>query len=119
MKHAIVLLLAAASVIAADATGRWSGALIVKDDGGERSLPALFVLKQEGAVVTGTGGPPNDPSPLQNGKLADGVITFELSRDGSVLRFKLKLNVDEIAGDVTREHDGQTEQGRLLVKREK
>lgn len=64
MKHAIVLLLAAASLIAADATGRWSGALIVKDDVGERSLPALFVLNQEGAVVTGTGGPPNDPSPL-------------------------------------------------------
>ena len=47
-------------VFAADATGRWSGTLTVSSDGGERALTAALVLKQDGANLTGTAGPPDD-----------------------------------------------------------
>ena len=120
MRYIILLLAAAISLVAADATGRWSGNLIVpSDDGAEQSHPALLVLKQEGGTLTGTAGPAEDQQPFQNGTVDNGVVTFELARGESVMRFNLKQDGDEIKGDVTREREGQTQRAKLVAKREK
>jgi hypothetical protein len=119
MRRLFLFLVAALTLLAADATGRWKGELITTGDGGEQSHPAMVVLKQDGTALTGTAGPEDDQNPIEKGRVDDGVITFELSRDGGVMRFNLKQNGDEIAGEVTREREGQTQRARLVLKREK
>lgn len=119
MKHMLLFVITAMGLAAADATGRWSGSLVVSGDEGERSLPALLVLKQEGANLTGTAGPPEDQQSIENGKVENDVVTFELIRDGHRLRFTLKVTGEEIAGDVTREDQGQMQKAKFGAKREK
>lgn len=115
MKHLVVLLFAAASLIAADATGKWSGTMT--PDGREPG-PAHLALTQEGSKLTGTAGPnPGEQHPIQNGKAEGGVLTFEVATGDHVMTFVLKHQGDEIAGDIRRERDGGTQTAKLAVKR--
>ena len=122
MKHRLVTalaitILAGAIVIAADATGTWTGTLTPADGNGG---PAHLVLKQEGEKLTGTAGPdPGEQHPIEKGKADNGVLTFELSTGGGVMKFALKQEGDEITGDITRERDGRTQMAKLAVKRAK
>jgi len=118
MKHILLLTFAAVSLMAADATGSWSGTLTTpdKDDPG----PALLILKQEGIKLTGTAGPDaNEQHAIENGKAENGTITFELPRENGVMKFTLKQEGDEIKGDITRERDGEKQTAKLAVKRDK
>jgi hypothetical protein len=121
MRLLLLSTLAATALIAADATGVWVGSLIVPGpEGGERSGPAHLVLKQEGTKLTGTGGPrAGEQHPIQNGVVADGNVTFEMSSEGGLMKFSLRLDGDDLAGTVTREREGRTESARLAVKRQK
>ena len=79
MKHIFLLALAAVNLMAADATGTWTGTLTRMTDEGERPGPAHLVLKQEGGKVTGTGGPDaGEQQPIENGKAENGNLTFEI-----------------------------------------
>jgi hypothetical protein len=116
MKTFFLILIAALTLSAADATGIWTGNLIV--DGQNR--PAHLVLKQDGTKLTGTGGPTVDEQEaISNGKAEDGTLTFEVAHGERSMKFVLKLEGDEIKGDVTREADGQKQFAKLEVKREK
>ena len=121
MKHILLLTFAAASLIAADATGRWTGTLTpAAPDGSQQQHPALLVLKQDGVKLTGTAGPDaSDQTPIENGKAENGVLYFEASKDNAIMKFTLKHEGDEITGDITREREGQTQTAKLSVKREK
>ncbi len=121
MKYILLLAVAAASLVAADVTGKWTGTLNVPTaDGGERPGPAYLVLHQDGTKVTGTAGPSAaEQDAIQNGKAEDGNVTFELSREGWLMKFVLRQDADELKGDVTRERDGQTETAKLTANREK
>lgn len=121
MKHILLLVLSAAATLAADANGKWTGTLTVPTpEGIERSGPALLVLKQEGTRLTGTAGPhAGEQMSIDNGKAEDGKLTFEVSTGGGIMKFILRQEGDEIKGDVTRERDGQQQQAKLAVKREK
>ena len=116
MKHALLLVLAAATLFAADATGKWSGTLSDDNPG-----PALLILKQEGTALTGTAGPnANERHDIQNGKADNGKISFEVPvGDGGVLKFVLVQDGDQIKGQVTGERRGQVQTATLAVKREK
>ncbi len=115
MKHIFLLTLAATSLIAADATGRWTGTL-TPPDGGQH--PALLVLKQDGVKLTGTAGPNADEQiPIVNGKAENGSLYFEISKEGVIMKFTLKHEGDEITGDITREREGEKQTARLAVKR--
>ena len=104
MKPILLMPLLAATMMAADATGRWIGALTVP---GEQSRPAHLVLKQDGSKLTGTAGPDEGQQhPIEDGKAEDGTITFNLPTGEVVMKFKLKHEGEEIKGDVTRERDG-------------
>jgi hypothetical protein len=117
MKRLLLLLVSAVTLLAADATGKWTGTL-TPDDGGEG--PAYLVLKQEGTKLTGTAGPGEDKqTPIENGKVDGATITFELPAGGGVMKFALKQQGEEIKGDVSRESDGQKQTAKLAVKREK
>jgi hypothetical protein len=117
MTHLFLVALTAVTLNAADATGTWTGTL-TPAGGDNRNLPAHLVLKQEGTTLTGTAGADaSEQRPIRNGKVEDGTLTFELPNDETVMKFKLKLDGDEIAGDVTREREGQTQMATLSVKR--
>ena len=117
MKHVFLIALAAATLVAADATGTWTGTLTPSGSDGQ-PRPAHLVLKQEGDKLTGTAGPDaSQQQPIQNGKAENGNLTFELATDDSVMKFAVKQQGDEITGDVTRERAEQTQKAKLAVKR--
>ena len=118
MKHFFLLILATMTLIAADATGTWTGSLMVPGDGGENH-PARLVLKQDGSKLTGTAGPSaGEQHEIQNGKVEDGVLTFDVPTGETTMKFTLKQDGDEIKGDISREHEGETQHAKLAVKRE-
>lgn len=121
MKHILLIALAAATLMAADATGKWTGTLVVSTPEGEKQdRTAHLILKQEGSVVTGTAGPNADEQhPIEKGRWEDGHLTFEIAGEDSVMKFSLKQDGDEIKGDVAREREGRKETATLAVKRER
>ena len=115
MQRLLLIALTAATLVAADATGTWTGTLTPSDG---TSGPARLVLKQEGDKVTGTAGPDaTEQHTIENGKAESGNLTFQVSTPGGVMKFALKQHGAEISGDVTRERDGKTESAKLAVKR--
>jgi hypothetical protein len=122
MKHILLLTFAAVSLLAADATGKWTGTLTMAPPGGgaDEQRPAFLVLKQDGVKLTGTAGPDaNEQHEIANGKAENGSITFDVSTENSVMKFTLKHEGDEIKGEITRERDGQKQTAKLAVKRDK
>lgn len=119
MKHLLLLALAAFGLLAADATGTWTGTFVPSDGDGS-GMPAHFVLKQEGTTLTGTAGPnAGEQHEIANGKAENGVLTFEVPQGDAVMRFELKQDNDEITGDISRERNGRKQTAKLSVKREK
>lgn len=118
VKILLALSLAAMTLTAADATGKWSGTIVRLDpDSDGEPKPAYLVLKQDGTKLTGTGGPSADQQfEIQQGKADDGRLTFQIPDHG--MTFDLKLEGDEITGEITRENDGQTRKAKLTVKRQ-
>ena len=118
MKHLLLFALTAASMLAADATGKWTGTLTPSGD--SNSHPAMLVLKQEGSSVTGTAGPDEgERHNIQNGKIENDSITFEVPQGETVMKFNLKLEGDQLQGDITRQRGDQTQTAKLNLKREK
>jgi hypothetical protein len=118
MKFFLGLMLSVAALLAADATGTWTGSLT--RDGGETG-PAHLVLKQDGQKITGTAGPgPEEQHGIQNGKSEAGKITFEVPGENGTMKFVLKHEGDEIKGDVSMDRgDGEVRRGQLAVTRSK
>jgi hypothetical protein len=117
MKNILVFLLAAISLVAADATGTWTGTFTPD---GQEAGSAHLVLKQEGTKLTGTAGPhAGEQLEIQNGKAEDGNLTFEVAAKDSTMKFVLKQEGDEIKGNVSREREGQVQTAKLAVTRGK
>jgi hypothetical protein len=118
MKSLCVMLLAAISLLAADVTGKWSGKILAKTPEGEQELTAYVVLTQDGNKVTGTAGPDaGEQYPIENGKIQDGKLTFQVSAGGGTLSFAVKPDGDRMSGDAKLERDGQTMTGVLSIAR--
>ena len=116
MTYALLLAISTLTLMTADATGTWTGTLTPDSDGQAR--PAYLVLKQEGDKLTGTGGgSAEEQIPIQNGKVDNGTLTFELNTGSFVMSFRVKQQGDEISGDVRRERDGKIQTAKLAVKR--
>ncbi len=115
MRHALVLLLAAASLLAADATGIWTGTFTPQ---GQDEGTAHMVLKQEGSVLTGTAGPrAEEQMQIQHGKVENGVVTFEIATEDSVMKFVLHQDGEELKGEASREVDGEHQTAKVAVHR--
>jgi len=115
MTHFLVMAFATTMLAAADVTGSWRGTFTPE---GRDAGPALLILKQEGTAVTGTAGPDeNERHAISKGKVENDTVVFEVETPGGVMKFALKQKGDELAGDVTRERDGQQQAAKLAVKR--
>ncbi len=120
MKRILLLLLAAAGMLMADATGKWTGTLTVSTPDGERPSSAYLVLKQDGTTLTGTAGRnAEEQNAIQNGKVENGKLTFELPIGEATMKFALEQKGEVIEGDVSAEAQGQKLTARLSVKLEK
>lgn len=120
MKTILLLTLAAASVFAADATGKWTGTLTPVGDGAGGGGPALLMLKQDGTKLTGTAGPDaNQQREIQDGKAENGNLSFDLPFGGGMMKFVLKQEGEEIKGDIAAERNGEKMNAKLALKREK
>ncbi len=85
---AIVTLLAA-SAMGSDLTGKWSGTF--KVDGGDHMVPQLFILKQQGKTLSGSGGPnAGEQYPIENGRIDDDEARFELTTGEWKFAYDLK-----------------------------
>jgi hypothetical protein len=122
MGRILLFAMAAVNLLAADATGKWTGTLTIATAyGGENPGPAYLVLQQDGKKLTGTAGPnAGEQLPIQNGAAEDGRLTFEIApQGGAVIKFVLKQDGDEIKGDVEGDRGGQKQSAKLAVKRDK
>jgi opacity protein-like surface antigen len=114
----LLALLAAAIAMAADVSGKWTGSF-TPENGDAQS--ALLVLKQDGAVITGTAGPDeNQQFPIQTGK-ADGnkIVLDVVPTEGTVYHVELVLDGDHMKGDFTAKRDDQTMTAKLDLTRVK
>ena len=92
--------LLAASAMAGDLTGKWSGTF--KVDGGDHNVPQLFILKQQGKALTGSGGPnAGEQYPLENGRIDGDEVRFELTTGEWKFAYDLKqAGPDGLKGDL-------------------
>ena len=92
--------LLAASAMAGDLTGKWSGTF--KVDGGDHNVPQLFILKQQGKTLTGSGGPnAGEQYPLENGRIDGDEVRFELTTGEWKFAYDLKqTGPDGLKGDL-------------------
>lgn len=100
MKRAIaVVLLLAMNAIAGDLTGKWSGTF--RADGADHDVPQLFVLKQDGNKLTGSGGPDqSEQYPIENGKVDGDRVRFEITTGEWKFAYDLKAIDARMAGDL-------------------
>jgi autotransporter translocation and assembly factor TamB len=98
----MALLFLAATALAADLTGKWTGHI---NDPGGGSHDLTLELKSDGDKVTGTmtGGPPNGDKQRLSGKLAGDDLSFDIKAQGPggeamTLSFKGKVSGNHIVG---------------------
>jgi hypothetical protein len=98
MRLFIGFLFLALSAFAADVTGKWKAAM----QGPDGEMELTFVLKQDGANVTGSVSSPMGDMAISEGKIDDaGAISFTVATDqfkvthkGAVAGDEMKLKVD-------------------------
>ncbi len=101
---AIGLLLTAATCLAADVDGKWTGSMSTPNG----DFPVNFSFKADGATLTGTTAGPDGDVKIANGKVDGEKITFSVTFDfggmpftmnytGAVAKDQIKFTID-IAG---------------------
>jgi hypothetical protein len=100
MKRTIAfLLLLALNAMAGDLTGKWSGSF--RANGADHEVPQLFILKQDGNKLTGSGGPDkSEQYPIENGKVDADRIRFELTTGEWKFTYDLKATGTKMVGDL-------------------
>ena len=99
-KVVVVLVLLVTSAVAGDMSGKWSGTF--KVDGGDHTVPQLFILKQQGKALTGSGGPnAGEQYPIENGRVDGDGVRFELTTGEWKFAYDLKQAApDSLTGDL-------------------
>ncbi|HET6180684.1 MAG TPA: hypothetical protein VFE61_27445 [Candidatus Sulfotelmatobacter sp.] len=100
MKRAIaVVLILLATAMAGDLTGKWSGSF--KVDGGDHNVPQLFIFKQDGNKLTGSGGPDqSEQYPIENGRVDGDRVRFELTTGEWGFTYDLKADGTKLTGSL-------------------
>jgi hypothetical protein len=105
----------AVCMAAGDVSGNWSGTFT---DTENQSHSIYMVFKQDGATLTGSGGPDAEKQhPMQNGKIDGDKLTFEVPAGGGTFYFDLKLAGNEIKGDLELKGQDETHRAKVSLKR--
>jgi hypothetical protein len=91
---AFAMTLSAATAMAADLTGTWTGEVKAPDGS---VFPLTFTFKQDGATLTGSVlVPQGDPIPISNGKVDGNKFTFDDSFNGIIIHHECTVDGDTI-----------------------
>ena len=116
-----LLLVLTLSAAAADVSGKWSGTYAVIGAHGEagETNPAILILKQSGATLTGTAGADeNEVWPLENAKIDKNRITATVNpSDGATYSISVTFDGDRMTGEVTVTQGSQSEKCKVELKR--
>jgi ketosteroid isomerase-like protein len=84
-------------------SGKWAGHFdITTPDGGIQNDTAVFILKQDGAVIAGSAGAnEGQQSEITSGKADGSEIQFTIDVHGSPMIFHLHLDADHLKGDAS------------------
>ena len=108
---------------AADVSGKWSGTYAVIGANGEvgEANPAVLILKQSGATLTGSAGADeNEQWPLENAKIEKNKITATVNpSDSATYAISLTVDGDRMTGEVTVTQGGESEKCKVELKRER
>ncbi len=115
---AVVMLLAAAA-LPSDLSGKWSGTF--KVDGGDHTVPQLFILKQQGKALTGSGGPnAGEQYPIEHGRIEGDQVRFEVTTGEWKFSYNLKqTEPDALQGDLKLESVGDSRTAKVSLTRVK
>jgi opacity protein-like surface antigen len=90
----MAMTLGAATAMAADVTGTWTGEVKAPDGS---TFPLTFTFKQDGTTLTGSVlGAGGDPIPITNGKVDGNKFTFDDSFNGITIHHDCTLDGDTI-----------------------
>ena len=123
MRALWLLPLLAATLTAADISGKWAGNIEVEDTSGGAAINATVRAEfdQKAEAVTGKIGRENEEyEAIQNGKLVDGKrLVFEVSYPDAngAFKFELVLDGDRLEGKMTGEMDGGPITGKVRLAR--
>jgi hypothetical protein len=91
---ALAMTLSAASAMAADVTGTWTGEVKAPDGS---SFQLTFTFKQDGTTLTGTVlAPQGDPIPFTNGKMDGDKFSFDDSFNGITIHHNCTVDGNTI-----------------------
>jgi hypothetical protein len=115
----LVVMLLAASAMAGDLTGKWSGTF--KVNGGDHTVPQLFLLKQQDKTLTGSGGPnAGEQYPIEHGRIEGDDVKFELTTGEWKFTYDLKqTEADALRGDLRLESVGESRTAKVSLVRAK
>ena len=114
---AVLCVMFAGAVLAADISGNWSGTMQM----GDNPIDLTFVFKQDGEKLTGTVATPFGDLPLSDGKVVGDKISFFVMADmgGTPTKFISEGTVkgDEIT--ISTKTDAGEDYGSMVLKRVK
>jgi hypothetical protein len=114
---AVLCVIFAGVVLAADISGNWSGTMQM----GDNPLDLTFVFKQDGEKLTGTVATPSGDLPLSEGKVVGDKISFFVMADmgGTPTKF---ISSGVVKGDeitIATKTDAGEDYGSMVLKRVK
>ena len=86
-------------------SGKWSGAVSIKNEAGEaQSQPVFLILTQDGKKLTGTGGPSEEEQGfnIDNGAVDGSKVTFDVTVEDALYHSTAQLTDNELNGETIR-----------------
>jgi len=124
MKKLWLLPCLAASLMAADVSGKWTGNVEVDDPAGGSTINTQVraELQQKADAITGAIGRQEDQEGehIQNAKLDGKRLTFEVSspETNGLVKFVLTLEGDRLDGEMSGSMDGTPLTGKVHLSRQ-
>lgn len=116
MRILVVALLFILGVPVGDVSGNWHGSFRV--DGGDHDVPQLLLLKEDGAKLTGTGGPDaTERYPISNGQVNGDRVTFELTTGDWKFFYDLKNSRMQMTGKLVLKSANDSRSAAVTLKR--
>src|SRR5947208_16220047 len=87
-------------------SGKWSGAVSIKNEAGEaQSQPVFLILTQDGKKLTGTGGPSEDEQGfnIENGVVDGDKLSFDVKVEDSAYHSTAQITDEDMTGETVRE----------------
>jgi hypothetical protein len=103
--------LSAFAAFAADVTGKWVGSVETPNG----TLELTYDFKADGETLTGTVASARANLPLNKGKIAGGVLTYEVAWENSVIKHEATVN--EAGTEITVKATGDWGTSEYVVKK--